>query len=237
MDINDPAIAELKGLVAAAREEFDLATAFHETWKPAAFDADLHARMGKSYASHAFLACRTALRREMLLALVRMWDSDKRSVRMTKIAELLRDKDVIEALAVDRVSGLGLPGSVDAMRADLQGRAHEVIRIVASYLDGCTSHPVLKHLCHLRHERLAHRQVTPSAVAAGPEPVDADIEAFVKDNARLVQVTAYDLSETAQVYRRYASEFWAGTRGEKTEGHPHYRPLRTIELPARPIGM
>jgi hypothetical protein len=41
MNINDPEIVRLRESVAAAREEFDLAVAFHEVWKPAAYDEDL----------------------------------------------------------------------------------------------------------------------------------------------------------------------------------------------------
>ena len=39
-----------------------MAIAFHEVWKPAAYDTDLHARMGVSYATQAFNITRTALR-------------------------------------------------------------------------------------------------------------------------------------------------------------------------------
>jgi hypothetical protein len=48
----------------AAQEEFDMAVTFHEIWKPAAYDQELHSRFGKSYATQAFLVTRTALRRD-----------------------------------------------------------------------------------------------------------------------------------------------------------------------------
>ena len=44
-------IASLREQVNAAQQEFDMAIAFHETWKPAAYDADLHKRMGTSFAT------------------------------------------------------------------------------------------------------------------------------------------------------------------------------------------
>jgi hypothetical protein len=59
-----------------AREEFDLALWFFEAWRTTAFDSDLHARMGRSYSTNTFLAVREALRREMLLAVARLWDSN-----------------------------------------------------------------------------------------------------------------------------------------------------------------
>jgi hypothetical protein len=46
MSITDSEITKLKKMVTAAQEEFDMAVAYHEVWKPAAYDADLHSRMG-----------------------------------------------------------------------------------------------------------------------------------------------------------------------------------------------
>ena len=51
-----------------------MAIAFHEVWKPAAYDKSLHERMGVSLATNAFHVVQAALRREMLLALMRLWD-------------------------------------------------------------------------------------------------------------------------------------------------------------------
>ncbi len=70
MTIDDPKIVALRAKVTAAQQEFDLAVAFHEVWKPAAYDKNLHSCMGKSYASEAFLVTRTALRREVVLAVI-----------------------------------------------------------------------------------------------------------------------------------------------------------------------
>jgi hypothetical protein len=128
MDIDDPKIVALRAQVTAAQGEFDLAVAFHEVWKPTAYDNHLHARMGRSYASRAFLVVRASLRREMLLALARHWDTNKQAIRMSWIAETIRDKDVIETLATERVNRLGLPESIDQMRADLTRRAAEAVR-------------------------------------------------------------------------------------------------------------
>ena len=78
----DVKIGSLREQVSAAQQEFDIAIKLHETWKPAAYDQDLHERMGDSFASQTFLVVRMALRREMLLALMRLWDRDSRAVRM-----------------------------------------------------------------------------------------------------------------------------------------------------------
>ena len=233
MEIDDPKIVALREKVTAAQQEFDMAVTFHEVWKPAAYDKDLHSRMGKSFASQAFLITRTALRREMVLALIRLWDTNKQAIRMQSIAGTLREKEVVDALALDRVKRLGLPEAIGQMRDDLGKRATEVILLVNKYMEGGSHDAVLKKLLALRHERLAHRQLAP-ATATGANATDEEIENFYQDNSKLIHILlsvvnamAYDPEDTAQVYRHYASHFWAGARGEQTEGHPNYRQRST----------
>ena len=54
MKTKDQRIAILREKVSAAQQEFDMAVAFHEAWKPTAYDGKLHKRMGESYASNTF---------------------------------------------------------------------------------------------------------------------------------------------------------------------------------------
>lgn len=75
-------IERLKSNVDTARQEIELAVMFHETWRPAAYDTSLHTRIGTSYAAHAFQIIRLSLRRELLMALMRVWDTNKQAVRM-----------------------------------------------------------------------------------------------------------------------------------------------------------
>ena len=233
MEIDDPKIVNLREKVTAAQQEFDMAVTFHEVWKPAAYDQDLHNRMGKSFASQAFLITRTALRREMVLALIRLWDTNPKAIGMQSVAATLREKEVIDALALDRVKRLGLPEAIDQMRDDIGKKAAEVVALVNKYMKGGAQHAVLEKLLVLRHERLAHRQVAPTT-ATGASATDEEIETFYLDNSKLIHIVlsvvnamAYDPDDTAKVYRHYASHFWAGARGEQTEGHPSYRPRRT----------
>jgi hypothetical protein len=229
MDINDPKITALRAKVTAAREEFDMAVAFHEAWKPAAYDNDLHVRMGASYASNTFLTVRTALRREVLLALMRLWGNDPRVVSMKSIANTLQDKRVIDAFAADRVARLGLPESYRMMRQDLNQLANDAVTLIKKYDEGGSHDGVLEKLKRLRDERLAHRNKTTITIA-GADATDAEVESFYLDMAKLislllhlVEATAYDPMETAHVYQHYAKFFWAGVRGERTEGHPNFR--------------
>ena len=53
MEIDDPKIVALREKVTAAQQEFDMAIAFHEIWKPTAYDKNLHSRMGRSYLKSA----------------------------------------------------------------------------------------------------------------------------------------------------------------------------------------
>lgn len=212
----DETIANLKQMVTAAREEFDLAVAFHEVWKPAAYDQDLHARLGNSYATQAFLVTRSALRREVVLALVRLWDTNKQSVRMDAIWNILREEEIIDALVQERASKMGLADVLVYVREDLSAKTAEVLRLIGKYRAESPRHAVLLKLRTLRNERLAHRQTTQSETAAhGASSTDDEIEEFYQDNARLIQLLlglvnamAYDPQQTAGVFGFYAKDFW-----------------------------
>lgn len=214
MEIDDPKIVALREQVTAAQQEFDMAVAFHEVWKPATYDNDLHSRLGKSYASQAFLVTRTALRREMLLALTRLWDTNKQAIRMKCVWATLRDKEVIDALALDRAKRGGWLEVLDEMRSDLSEKAAEADQLLNKYMEGGKNRAVLEKLLALRHERLAHRQLAP-ATATGANTTDEEIEEFYQDNSKLIEILlglvngmAYDPQGTAKVFGVYASHFW-----------------------------
>jgi hypothetical protein len=229
MKIDDQKIVSLKEKVSAAHQEFDMAVTFHEAWKPAAFDTDLHNRMGASYATNAFLVVRTALRREMLMALMRLWDKDARAIGMDSIAATLGNKNVIDALAADRAARIGLPEAESQMRMELGHRADAAIKLVGKYTEGGSHAAVRRKLKKLRNERLAHRQTDATAMA-NADATAGEIESFYQDMSELIRLllslvtaVAYDPEDTGHVYRHHAKFFWAGVRGEQTEGHPSYR--------------
>jgi hypothetical protein len=156
MNAIDRNIASLREQVVAAQQEVDMAIAFHETWRPTAFDQDLHERMGTSFASRTFDVVRVALRREMLLALMRLWDNDQRNVQMERsIAPILRDQSVVDALAADQAAGM--PGAKDRIKQDLSQCASEAIALVDKYRKDGSHYATLEKLRALRNERLAHR--------------------------------------------------------------------------------
>lgn len=236
-------IERMKKMVDVARQEIELAVMFHETWRPSAYDTDLHDRIGSSYAGNAFLIIRMSLRRELLLALNRIWDTNKKSVRMGLIADRLRDSKFFEALVQHRTQRLGMKSSFasGAIREELTSKRAKVLALIGKYSEGGAAALVLEKLTKVRHEHLAHRQLptTPAAIDqlsqrdTESESVDLatgdEIEAFYQDNLQLislllslVQAHSYDMSHAAKVYRHHAKFFWASARGERTEGHPDY---------------
>ena len=233
-------VASLKAQVTAAREEFDLALVFHSIWKPAAYDEDLHRRMGPSFASNAFLVVRTALQREMLMALTRLWDSSRKAVRLASIRNILMDERVIKALArrstadaspVDEVIANITPWLQSQFEVSLAAQAKDAIALIDAYISSDLERRVaLANLKFLRDKVLAHRQVKQVDIPEKTATSD-QIEHFMSDMTKLISLlssiahaTAYDPKDTAQIYDYYAELFWQPARGERSEGHPRYCP-------------
>jgi hypothetical protein len=227
MKTDDPKITKLQAKVTAAQQEFDLAVAFHEIWKPTAYDQDLHGRLGISYATQAFRVIRTALRRELILALLRLWDKDGKAIGMECIAIALGKKEVIDALALARVDQSS--EVFEAIRADLSEKADKAIQLVDKYIkDGGAGNAVYKKLRFLRNERLVHRQVKTKVRAMGATATDEEIEEFYKDNLKLVHILlgifnamAYDPEDAAKVFGFYASHFWGAFQKMDNKARPH----------------
>lgn len=222
---------EMAAVVQAAEDEIIMAAMFHETWKPAAFDLDLRARMGKSFATHSFNIVRIALRREMIMALMRIWDSNKESVRMTAIAEKLKENIFFKSLAAKRAADLGMRSNDDEDRVidALEPQRKAVLSLIRKYSEGGSGYSALEKIRTLRNERLAHRQV--SDISTVRDNIDdKEVDAFYNDSLAvvtqllsLVLARAFNLNEAGDVYGHHARFFWASVRGERTEGHPNYR--------------
>lgn len=242
-------ILRVKNIVDTARQEVELAVMFHETWRPTAYDADLHSRIGTSYAAHAFQIIRLSLRRELIMALNRIWDVNQpAAIRMNLIEERLKDKNFFDSLVQDRSERLGLRSihASDAMREALTPKRDQVRKLINKYKEGGAAYQVREKLRTLRHEHLAHREVRREPLTSaefdiqaqqdekGRPPVwatDDEIETFYQDTLEimglllsLVQGMGFDLAEASNVYKHHAKYFWASARGERTEGHPFFRP-------------
>lgn len=228
----DERLDKLKAAVKAAENEAVTAVMFHETWKPTAYDNELFERMGSSYATHSFLIIRSSLRREMLLALMRLWDSNQQAIRMTKIRDELRSNEVFNALVSERVADLEMliSGISTNLNRELDVKRKKVISLIGKYLKGGKGHATFLKIRTLRDEHLAHRQITPSEVPLA-ETNDEEIELFYADTLEIVRLLlslvfglAFNLSDSAKVYSHYAKFFWINARGERTEGHPNFHP-------------
>jgi len=220
MNVNDPKILRLRAQIKAAEEDFETAVMFHESWKPAAYDKELHQRLRNSYAAHTFVIVRTALRREMLLALLRLWDGNADAVGMDLIAETLRDRAVIGALAADRASRFDAADRAEGlMRRDLGRLADDAIELIEKYSRGGSHHAVREKLWALQSRSLVHRQI---AMATAADAADDEIESFYQDNLALVRLllslvraVAYNPEDAAKIYRLNAASFWGEVRGER----------------------
>lgn len=244
MSGEEPKITALKETVKAIEQEIGLAIMFHETWKPTAYDQDLHDRMGRSYATHSFSIVRTALRREMLLALMRVWDTDSQTAGIPTVFKSVSDDDFFDTFTTYRVEKLGEANFISLseesiglstawkgqVKDELLKRRDETGELIKKYQKGGSRYETVKSLLVLRNVRLAHRQNAPTKPGRA-DATDEEIEAFYQDTLEIIRLLislvlarAFDLNEAAEVYRRYAGYFWAGARGETRLENPRYRP-------------
>ena len=238
------ALAKLRKHVTAAAAEFDLAVTFYETWRTATDDTELHERLGKSYATNTYRVIVTALRRELLLALNRMWDNSSSALRLHILMDSFRDPNTIAMLATARgvkieedmmrsagaASRASVTAIIESVKDTLGEKASAALVIVDKYAQGGPGYPLRQKLKAVRDERLAHHEVE-AIVTPHKNATDAEIEEFYRDNAdlislllRLVNATAYHPDQGAEIHRTYARNFWASVEGERTEGHPFFRP-------------
>lgn len=220
---------QLKGYAESVDSNFTMAVAFHEVWKPTAYDQDLHQRMGNSYAGQAFLIVRAALRREMLLALMRIWDTTNSAHSLSKIVAALRDSSTWTALVENRTNKSRPQHAAGEVAKYLDTEWKYVLRTHEKYSRGGSHYDAFVRLIKLRNGSLAHTQ-TPSLNVVCVDPTDAEVSEFYEDTGdvakrlmSIINAAAIDYNDTRGVYSHYAKLFWVSARGEKTEGHPSYR--------------
>lgn len=223
-------IEKLKRQLKAACDEFRQAVAFHETWKPAVFDQAVAGRVGVSFASHSFHVIKMALRREMLMSLLRIWDSERRGPRLSRIGNTLKDSAVSKEIVRRNVASRAYHYSSVTPESACETAALEVRCLadeIASYVDG-PNQATLSYLTEVRHRVFAHRDLD-QTIARPPDVDEKSIEDFYQVTARLLRelVLIIDLKDyhpdgEAYTYGKAAELFWAGVRGESTPGHPRY---------------
>jgi hypothetical protein len=227
----DQEIRELERQVKAAEEEVSTAVTLHESWKPTVHDTSLLERMGESYATQTFIVIRWALRREVLLALLRVWDDNNKAVSLGRMIRTLRNGDFFNVFVSRRVTGSDFAPRQfleDHLRSTCGERIIKAGELIDKYAKNGAASDVMTKLLTLRNVSLAHRQQAPQK-AGGGDATDNEIESFYQDTLRItehlmhvVRATALDFEEAAQVYGTYARYFWAAARGERNTGHPSY---------------
>ena len=212
--------SDLRAKVKAAVREYDAIVQFHESWRIAAHDKALHARVSHSFAGQTFLIVRRALRREMLLGLSRLWDHRTEAIKIISIADDLENPTILDSL---------LPNT--PIYAEARGQAVEAAALIRRYEKGGSSHSTLSRLRRLRNQHLAHHQIAAKQIGVvEEEEIDKHAEDLYADSAKLISLlehvverTAYNPKETAGVYEFYAKFFWEAVTGERNEGHPRRR--------------
>ena len=195
--------------------------AYHETWRFASRDKSLHERMSHSFAGRAFLVVRSALRREMLLGLSRLWDTQRGAIKMSSIADDLENPVIVGALWPD----------MSVYYDEPRQTAAKAVCLIRKYEKGGANHSTLRRLRKLRNQHLAHHQVERQPIGTvEQDTLETEMEILYADLAKLISLlehfverTAYDPKETAGVYTYYANFFWEAVRGERTAGHPRHR--------------
>lgn len=221
----------IKAMTKLCEEQAIMATMFHETWAPTVKDESLTARMGTSFATQSFHIVAWALRRELILALMRLWDTRRDTTSLTRMRAWLSDEANYGVLLNDRAGRLSTqPHTViGLLRESLDPARRRVVEGIGEYMEGGGKWETFERLQMVRHKRLAHRDLETPADAV--DPTDEQVGQFyldtlsvVTDLLHLVNATSFDLEgESARVYRYHARYFWAAVRGERTEGHPEFR--------------
>lgn len=226
-------VNDLKRQVTAAEQEVTTAVVLHESWRPTTYDKQLLDRMGESFATHTFHIVRWALRREVLLALLRVWDKQPKAVNVAKIIADLRKPGAVEGLICSRK--YPEPSLTKLLAEHLRGSLPEQIAKVGAlsdkYIKDGESAEVMRNLLKLRNVYFAHRQAEPQT-PTGNSVTDDQIETFFLDTCEIVEnlmsivcATSLSMKDTAGIYAHYAKFFWASARGERTPGHPQFPQL------------
>ncbi|HDR9275780.1 hypothetical protein VI03_10130 [Burkholderia vietnamiensis] len=224
-----------KLLVVAAEEEMLLAIMFHETWKPTAYDGDLRARIGGSYAAHTFEIIRLALRREVVMALMRLWDDHRQALKLNSIVDVLQSAECFDGLMRERIAAVGATEEeADTLRDTHRKFRDDMVALVRKHTHSNDPSPLLDRLRTIRHERLAHRQAEQPTDPAGLLATDEEVEDLYQDSRRIINYMAllllgrsfYLALDSGRPYRESARYFWESVRGEGAEGHPRFEGAR-----------
>jgi hypothetical protein len=109
--------------------------------------------------------------------------------------------------------------------------AADAASLIREHEKGGPNYAALDSVRTLRNQHLAHRQ-TRRVGTIQEDKLQEEVERLYQVSAKLISLlehvverTAYNPTEAAGIYKYYAEFFWEAVRGERSEGHPRYRPM------------
>jgi len=189
-------ISALKASVQTAKEDLTAALAFYEAWKPVASDEQLLAKLKQSPVATTILTIRLALKREMLLALDRLWQNMERASRSIK------SRDVLSALTKER-------SSKPAMQAVVRRQLAQHLAASTAMLDNYASDYAKATL----DRWLTASSLRTSDLAADMEASEigklvADLRELTSRLSSLALGECDDFLDVAQQYSDMSLQFW-----------------------------
>jgi AbiU2 len=131
---------ELRRLTKRIHDDLQDAIAFYEVFVPAARDATLIDEVNAARVHPGFNAVCLALHGSAILALCRLWDTDRRAAHIPKAATMMRQRSVLEAIAAS--SGeCPDPGQLAAWQQDVEAvQASEELKALRRARDRFIAH-------------------------------------------------------------------------------------------------
>lgn len=232
-----PKLELLTKLVRSIERETEQAISLYEAYKPAASNRALIERYNDSYAAWTFNTIRESLHRELVLTLIRLWDTrtDVASIpavmerlesdstvsalcreaagsaaRLAKGSCILNDNPEIAALIRQKITA-SIP---DEMTQRNKQKRRQLSTLRGLYTRACKL-PELGSLRRHRHQVLAHTALDASRTMSlrpakwGDEQVVLRATVSVAQQLSLV-VDDHDpsLRDLPSIYRRYAAHYW-----------------------------
>jgi hypothetical protein len=199
-----PSNVEMHHTVRSISITLDEAVAFYETYVPSGHDASLIAQINKSGFHPAFNIVSDALHRETIIALCRIWDKDRDTANLNRLAVDFCDRKVL---------------------ADLKSAGHEIdpppMRKWQAAVRAINKCEELEALRRARHRAIAHT-ATPNKLYKGKARVAqyGDERKVLERTIPLVEeagsfigysyVSPFD--EQRRIRKDYAKMFWESVK-------------------------
>ncbi|QJQ01976.1 MULTISPECIES: AbiU2 domain-containing protein [Herbaspirillum] len=228
---NEARLVRIRRVIRAARLELPIAIAAFETWRPMVEDGSLINRVNNLNVTETFLAIRGLLWRELIMAIMRFWDDDSKTIGLPYVIAWLREDGAKELLASDVASAAveQMNLTVDEKNSfveNLIGVYDYVDQCVAAYEKGGAYYQIYDNFRRIRHQRLAHRQIKPNT-GGQTDSTRPELEQFYRDTLNIVKILnaslnqeEFDLEGIRYSAKCKSVNFWGSVAWQKGE-HDH----------------